>query len=317
MGANQYTFSELRCIVMTVISSAPADVSIQAFVSHSIDTYPVKPLIKWAGGKRLIADELLRRFPEDWNKGTYVEPFIGGGAVFLHVAPSKAIIADVNARLYGFYLQVKNNPDELYEVILELAMGFNETKQELQKDAYLELRNIFNLSAVDSLESAAHLYALNKLCFNGLYRENSKGGFNVPFGQKRNLQVFSKEDLEEVSKVLQDTLILNSDFETTLGHVNAGDFVYLDPPYVPLDTTASFTSYHANGFGLKDQERLAEQMKMLSDSGAKVMCSNSDTPLTHEIFGSFNIQAIQAPRMVSAKASGRGSVSELVITSYL
>ena len=276
----------------------------------------MKPLIKWAGGKRQIADELLRRFPADWDSGTYIEPFIGGGAVFLHVMPSKAIVADVNARLYGFYLQVKNNPNELYEAILEMANRFNGTELELQKDAYLELRKVFNLSAVDSLESASHLYALNKLCFNGLYRENSSGGFNVPFGQKRSLQVFLKQELEEVSRVLQETLILNSDFESTLTHAKSGDFVYLDPPYIPLDATASFTSYHAQGFGLKDQERLAAQMQILSDSGVKVMCSNSDTPLTREVFGNFTIQAIQAPRMVSAKASGRGSVSELVITNY-
>ena len=276
----------------------------------------MKPLIKWAGGKRLIAEELISKFPPNWENGTYIEPFIGGGAIFLHLAPSKAIIADVNARLYGFYLHVKTNPDNLFEGICAIAEHFNETTEELKKDFYLKLRSIFNLSSVDSLDSATHLYALNKLCFNGLYRENSKGGFNVPFGNKKKLQVFTFNELMEVSKILANTLVLNSDFESTLTNATAGDFVYLDPPYIPIDVTSSFTSYHSLGFGINDQTRLAEQMENLRALGVNAMCSNSDTPLTRETYRNFNLQTIQAPRMVSAKASGRGSVSELVITNY-
>lgn len=282
----------------------------------SVDTYTVKPLIKWAGGKRQIAAELFSRFPPDWNRGTYIEPFIGGGAMFLHAAPARAIIADLNSRLYCFYLQVKVNPEILYSGIVEIADRFNAVEESAKKDFYLSLRTKYNESAVDSFESATLLYALNKLCFNGLYRENSKGGFNVPFGQKKQLPYIDEENLYLISRVLADTLILNADFETTIGKAVQGDFVYLDPPYIPIDATSSFTSYHSNGFEIGEQERLASAMLNMQSTGTNAMCSNSDTPLTREIFRELNIEVIQAPRMVSAKASGRGSVSELVITNY-
>jgi DNA adenine methylase len=276
----------------------------------------VKPLIKWAGGKRQIAAELFSRFPPDWNQGTYLEPFLGGGAMFLHVAPKKAVVADLNSRLYGFYLQVKSNPEKLYSGVVDIADEFNATDELNKKDYYLSLRTKYNESSVDSFESAILLYVLNKLCFNGLYRENSKGGFNVPFGQKKHLAYIDKEDLNAVSKALEVTEIINADFETTIGKAKPGDFVYLDPPYIPIDTTSSFTSYHSNGFGIAEQQRLATAMVFMKSAGIRAMCSNSDTPLTREIFTELNIEAIQAPRMVSAKASGRGSVSELVITNY-
>ena len=282
----------------------------------SIDTYTVKPLIKWAGGKRQIAAELFSRFPPDWNRGTYIEPFIGGGAMFLHVEPTRAIIADLNSRLYGFYLLVKSNPEILYSGIVEIADHFNAAEESDKKNFYLSLRTKYNESAVDSFESATLLYALNKLCFNGLYRENSRGGFNVPFSNRKQLPYINSEDLRSVSKVLAGTMILNEDFGTTIGKAVQGDFVYLDPPYIPIDATSSFTSYHSNGFGIGEQERLASAMLKMKSAGIDAMCSNSDTPLTREIYKGLNMEAIQAPRMVSAKASGRGSVSELVITNY-
>jgi DNA adenine methylase len=276
----------------------------------------MKPLLKWAGGKRHIAEELRSSFPVDWDKGTYIEPFIGGGAMFLFLAPEKAIIADLNVRLFGFYSHIKDTPHDVFNGIFEIANNFNETELEKKKDFFLELRSKYNASEVDSLESAILLYSINKLCFNGLYRENSKGFFNVPFGQKKIFPALEKEEFESASELLAKATILNSDFEGTISHAVEGDFVYLDPPYIPIDATASFTSYHADGFGLPDQERLAQKMLELKEAGVKAMCSNSDTPLTREIYGSLNQKTIQAPRMVSAKASGRGSVSELVITNY-
>ena len=236
--------------------------------------------------------------------------------MFLYAAPTRAVIADLNSRLFGFYLQVKVNPEMLYSGIAEIADDFNALEEKDKKDFYLSLRSKYNESLVDSFESATLLYALNKLCFNGLYRENSKGGFNVPFGQKKQLPYIDKEDLASVSKILADTVILNSDFETTIESAKEGDFVYLDPPYIPIDATSSFTSYHSNGFGIDEQKRLAAAMLRLKGMGVNAMCSNSDTPLTREIFKELNLESIQAPRMVSAKASGRGSVSELVITNY-
>lgn len=276
----------------------------------------MKPLLKWAGGKRHIARELEASFPPDWNSGTYIEPFIGGGAMFLHLNPSNALIADLNKRLVGFYSHIQKNLGEVFNGISAIANEFDGAPIEEKKDLYLSFRTQFNASDVDTLESAVLLYSLNKLCFNGLYRENSKGGFNVPFGQKKNFPPLIREDFEEVSRLLEHTEILNSDFEGTIARAKAGDFVYLDPPYIPIDITASFTSYHSEGFGVADQQRLAEAMIELGKSGIKAMCSNSDTSLTREIYSKLNVTTIQAPRMVSAKASGRGSVSELVITNY-
>ena len=180
----------------------------------------------------------------------------------------------------------------------------------------MTFRSDFNISEPQSVESAILLFVLNKLCFNGLYRENSKGGFNVPFGKKETMPTLLKEDLDTVSAALKDTLILNSDFEDTISYANPGDFVYLDPPYIPLNEAPSFTSYHSTGFGQDEQKRIAEVMLTLKEFGINAMCSNSETELTREIYIGLNISTIQAPRMVSAKASGRGSIAEVVITNY-
>lgn len=276
----------------------------------------MKPLLKWAGGKRHIADELFSYFPVDWNKGTYIEPFIGGGAMFLFLAPEKALIADLNVRLFGFYSHVKNSPEEVFNGIFEISNNFNRTEADKKKDFFLDLRSRYNSSEVSSVESAILLYSLNKLCFNGLYRENSKGFFNVPFGQKKSFPALEQEEFESASGLLQKATIINSDFEGTLSKAVAGDFVYLDPPYIPIDATSSFTSYHADGFGLSDQARLAQRMLELKENNIKAICSNSDTPLSREVYKDLNIKTIQAPRMVSARASGRGSVSELVISNF-
>ena len=276
----------------------------------------VKPLLKWAGGKRYIAEELRSKFPENWNAGTYYEPFIGGAAMFLSAKPNRAVVADVNQRLVHFYKYVKDRPSDFYSELNKISETFNNCAIDGKKNYYLELRQKFNQTNPEELESAVLLYAINKLCFNGLYRENSSGGFNVPFGQKKSLPIMSMEELLEVSEALKHTEILNSDFEVSVSQATSGDFVYFDPPYIPLGPSSSFTSYHSGGFNLEDQQRLANLMQNLSQKGVKAMCSNSDAELTHEIFGHLRIGNISAPRMVSANASGRGMINELVITNY-
>lgn len=276
----------------------------------------VKPLLKWAGGKRYIAEELRSKFPENWNTGTYYEPFIGGAAMFLSAKPNKAVVADVNERLVNFYKYIKERPSDFYSKLLEISEAFNFCATDEKKNYYLELRRKFNETNPKDLESAVFLYAINKLCFNGLYRENASGGFNVPFGQKRSLPIMSMEELLEVSEALKHTEILNSDFEVSVSTAVSGDFVYFDPPYIPLGPSSSFTSYHSGGFDLEDQQRLANLMQNLSNKGVKAMCSNSDAELTHKIFGHLRIGNISAPRMVSANPSGRGMINELVITNY-
>ena len=236
--------------------------------------------------------------------------------MFLSAVPKTAVVADVNGRLVHFYEFVKNSPTEFYSELQQISKDFNDCDQEEKKDFYLRLRKNFNETPEDSLNSAVLLYAINKLCFNGLYRENSSGGFNVPFGQKKSLPIMTFQELQEVSKAFEQTEILNSDFEASVERAIPGDFIYFDPPYIPLGPSSSFTSYHSGGFGLADQERLADLMQSLGAKGINAMCSNSDSELTHKIFGKLNIGNISAPRMVSARASGRGMINELVITNY-
>ncbi len=276
----------------------------------------MKPLLKWAGGKRHIVDELCESFPDDWEEGTYFEPFIGGAAMYLHLEPAKAKISDLNLRLIEFYKFVKNSPAKLTDEITCLIGKFDAQPSDLKKDFYLSLRKKYNETKEDSLESAAHLYVINKLCFNGLYRENSKGFYNVPFGQKKKFPDFPKKDFFKASAVLQDTKISHSHFYTAVSLSKKGDFIYFDPPYIPINATASFTSYNSNGFGESEQKELAELMISLASKGVNAVCSNSDTALTKKIYGDLKLKVIQAPRMVSAKASGRGSTSELVITNF-
>ena len=276
----------------------------------------MKPLLKWAGGKRHIADELFKSFPSCWNSGRYFEPFLGGAAMYLHLKPARAKISDVNARLVNFYQQVKSNHVALTHIIDELVIDFNSKTEAEKNNHYLEVRKRFNESVPESLESAALLYVINKLCFNGLYRENSNGGFNVPFGKRKKFPEFSSEDFFEAAKILNDTEIVNQDFADAVIDASHGDFVYFDPPYIPLTTTSSFTTYNSAGFGIDQQKKLATVMSELESLGVKSICSNSDTQLTREIFSAHQIDTILAPRMVSASASGRGNVSELVIRNF-
>jgi len=276
----------------------------------------MKPLLKWAGGKRHIADELFKSFPEGWNEGTYFEPFIGGAAMYLHLNPSKAQISDLNSRLVGFYRHVKSESDALIQGIEPIIEEFDSESSEKKKDLYLQLRKRYNESSTEGIESAILLYVINKLCFNGLYRENSKGGYNVPFGQKKKFPEFPRNDFLEASKLLSATEILNVDFMKAVENAKKGDFVYFDPPYIPLNLTSSFTSYNSNGFGIEEQRNLANLMLELKKRGIKAICSNSDSKLTREIYVQLNWKEIQAPRMVSARAAGRGSVTELVISNF-
>lgn len=276
----------------------------------------MKPLLKWAGGKRHIASELLQSFPIGWDSGRYFEPFIGGAAMYLHLKPARAKISDLNTRLINFYNQVKSNHVTLTDKINALVIDFNSKPEDTKNEHYLQIRKQFNDSFPNSLESAALLYVINKICFNGLYRENLKGGFNVPFGKRKKFPEFFPDEFFTAAKILADTEIVNEDFVEAVADVSRGDFVYFDPPYIPLTTTSSFTTYNSEGFGLDQQKKLATVMSEMKNLGVKSICSNSDTQLSREIFGELKISTISAPRMVSASAAGRGNVSELVIRNF-
>jgi len=275
----------------------------------------MKPLLKWAGGKRHIASTLETHLPSDWAKGMFYEPFLGGAAMFFHLEPKKATLSDVNAALIAFYRDLRDHPEELFSGISNLANHFDAMDEGLKTDFYLQLREEFN-SLTPTTRKSELFYALNKLCFNGLYRENSKGKFNVPFGKKKSFPILSLPDFLEAADRLMDVKLETSDFEHTARQARAGDFIYFDPPYIPIDSTSNFTSYSSGGFDLSSQERLASLMKTLRDNGVKAMLSNSSTPLTVETYSGLRQVAISAPRMVSAKSSGRGRIDELIIMNY-
>lgn len=276
----------------------------------------MKPLLKWAGGKRHIAMEVQSHFPDDWNSGTYFEPFLGGAAIFLEIEPKKSALSDVNIKLIRFYKDVKANPRGLFNQIENIATSFNALEGlSEKKDFYLQLRESFNANKL-SVATSAQFFVINKICFNGLYRENKKGYFNVPFGQKTRFPAHSLEDFLAASKALRNATLKVSDFEGAIENAVEGDFVYFDPPYVPVNPTANFTAYSSEGFGLDEQKRLAQLMKELKNRGVKALLSNSSTRLTEEIFGGLRQVKISAPRMVSAKSSSRGNVDELLIMNY-
>jgi DNA adenine methylase len=277
----------------------------------------MKPLLKWAGGKRHIAATIQQHMPEDWVSGTYFEPFLGGAALFLHLGPKRAVLGDINGRLVNFYKDVQSRPGEVILEIQAIEKAFNALATIDEKNAlFLEVRNEFNSSSSDNPRSSALMYCLNKLCFNGLYRENSKGGFNVPFGKKTVFPSPDIENFELFSKALANAQIMNEDFQSVISSAEAGDFVYFDPPYIPLDRTSNFTSYAASGFNLDDQQRLASVLAELKSRGIRAMVSNSDTETTREIYRDSRFVEITAPRSVSAKASGRGRIDELLIVNY-
>jgi DNA adenine methylase len=276
----------------------------------------VSPLLKWAGGKRHIAELLAGFLPTDWRSGKYLEPFMGSGAMFLHLQPGQAYLSDLNPRLVGFYRFVKDSPKALLGSINRLRGEFQSASSGKKSEVFYEMRSRFNESDPQEIESASLLYALNKLCFNGLYRENSRGLFNVPFGHKKRFPTINDRDFLAVSKVLSAAEITTSDFSVAAETAAPGDFVYFDPPYIPINVTSSFTAYSSAGFGIEHQRRLAELMQTLAVRGVRAMCSNSDSVLTREVYSSLHVDVIQAPRMVSASSDGRGLVNELVIRNY-
>jgi DNA adenine methylase len=275
----------------------------------------MKPLLKWAGGKRHIAHLVRERFPENWNSGTYFEPFIGGGAVYLELGPKVATIGDVNTNLVDFYLAVRDQPLSLLEALHGIRSTYDALSDEDRLAYFLQLRAQFNTSE-PGVNKPALLFALNKLCFNGLYRENAKGNFNVPFGKKKKFPEFSDDHFLAASELLANASIMNADFEFTVSSAVAGDFVYFDPPYVPVNQTSNFTAYSSDGFDRSYQERLANLMASLGERGVNAVLSNSATYETEEIYAGLRMERISAPRMVSAKASGRGPVDELLIMNF-
>lgn len=272
-----------------------------------------KPFVKWAGGKRQIIKELKKYVPEDYD--CYYEPFIGGGALFFELAPKKAVINDSNSELMNVYSVMC---DEVkYNKMCHLLNNYEVNNSE---EFYYEIRNKDRnrdkYNKMNDYTKAARTIYLNKACFNGLYRVNSKGEFNVPYNKKTNVNTYDKENLLVVHMYLNmnDVTILNVDFEEALKSTQKGDFVYIDPPYDQIN--ASFTSYTEEGFGHDEQIRLARVFKELDKKGVKVMLSNHNTQLINELYKGYSIHVIEAKRNINANGKKRGKVEEVIITNY-
>jgi|SRR3989304_755530 len=269
-----------------------------------------KPFIKWAGGKRQLTSQLLRYSPINFDD--YYEPFLGGGALFFKLSIlgkiKHAHLNDSIKILIDAYKTVKEKPKDLIE---ELKSG----KYKNEKDIFYAMRKE---QPLDLVKATARFIYLNKTAFNGLYRVNSKGEFNVPYGKYKNPKILDEQNILAVSKALQKDELTNVDFEQAVVSAKAGDFVYFDPPYQPLSKTSSFTSYTKEDFTKKDQERLAKTFTKLHNKGCFVMLSNSHTPLILDLYKDFlpNIQPVLATRMINCKAEGRGKIKEVIITNY-
>lgn len=267
-----------------------------------------RPFLKWAGGKGRLLEQYRHYFPQQFRY--YYEPFLGGGAIFfsLHHCCDQSVLADLNEELVNVYCCVKEDVEALIALLQR-----HQTRH--CHDYYYEIRAQNQLQL--PLQRAARLIYLNKTCFNGLYRENSKGHFNVPMGRYKKPNVCDTETLRQASMALQQTTIFCAKFTEVLKQAHtAQDFVYFDPPYHPISATSSFTGYNRYGFRVEDQEQLQQTFAQLAQRGVKVMLSNSDCEFIRDLYAGFHIAEIQASRAINSNAKRRGKISELVITSY-
>lgn len=287
-----------------------------------------EPVLKWAGGKRQLLDELYERFPEEFSE--YHEPFFGAGALFFDLEPEGGSINDTNVRLVNFYEVVRDSPDELLEVSRSFRHPESDPDSEKEfssedrkgKDIsqyYYQQRELFNRRPAgedfDEVEEAALLMYLNRTGYNGLYRENSNGGFNVPIGRYSNPDWVRESQVREASRVLEGTSIFNQDFEYVLEVAQERDLVYCDPPYQPMSATANFTDYSEKGFDRDDQERLLEVARRLDEAGIHVILSNSGVMFDFYDESGFYVEVEGATRAINSDANNRDEVDEIIATN--
>ena len=269
-----------------------------------------KPVLKWAGGKRQLLNDLIKYMPDNFDK--YYEPFIGGGSFLIKLYSmdkiNTAVISDLNTDLYNLYITIKTNPYALINELKDLEFKNN-------SNDYYRARELFN-STDDVVNRSALLIYLNKHCFNGLYRVNSQNKFNVPYGKYVNPGMPMESDILGISNLFRKCTILNEDFEEAVKTASRGDFVYFDPPYMPVNKTSNFTGYTSNGFFENDQERLYNAFQKLSSKGVYVMESNSDTGFIKNLYKEFNLIEVNARRNINSVGTKRGIINKLIITNY-
>ena len=293
-----------------------------------MDFKTVKPFIKWAGGKSQLLEVIRDKYPETIEK--YCEPFVGGGAVLLDVLanfkPKEVLINDINPELINTYIHVKNNAESVIAWLFDMQTAFWKMNNDDRKDYFYSKRDKFNeliLQSADTGEKAALFIFLNKTCFNGLYRVNGKGLYNVPMGAYKNPLICDEDNIRLISNLLSTVEIKCGDYSECNEFIDKNTFVYIDPPYRPLSETSSFNSYAKTEFGDEQQIQLGRFVELISQNGAKVVASNSDPKNTNEndnffddIYKKFIINRVSASRMINSNSKGRGSINELLIYNY-
>ena len=285
------------------------------FVVSKFKEIKPKPFVKWVGGKRQLLKqfELMNLYPPkgfNSSKSKYFEPFVGGGAVFFDLLPQNAVLSDMNEELVISYNVIKNNVDDLIKSL---------RKHKHNKEYFLKLRKK-DPKKLSDIETASRFIYLNKTGFNGMYRVNRLGGFNIPFGDQKNPLICDEENLLKVSKALKNIKIVKRDFKAVLKEAKKEDFIYFDPPYYPLNKTASFVAYTANGFLEKEQEELRDTFFELHKRGCFVMLSNSNTDFIKKLYSRLDkkmkVHKVDATRMINSDASKRGKIKEVLVINY-
>lgn len=291
-----------------------------------------KPFIKWVGGKTQLIEQLDALLPadfDDWNDVTYIEPFVGGGAMLFYMLQQypnihHTVINDMNPDLTTCYQTVKNNPEELIESLMNIQNAYNALQtEEARKDFFLSVRDRYNEKNLDAIENTTKFFFLNRTCFNGLYRTNKKGLFNVPFGKYTNPQICDPTTIRKDSELLQGVEILTGDFETTFPHALGNTLFYFDPPYRPLSDTSSFNDYTKEVFNDNEQIRLKEFCDRIHEAGFHFMLSNSDCKGKNEndnffdtLYEAYKIERVWASRSINSNPNKRGKLTEILVHNY-
>lgn len=270
----------------------------------------INPVLKWVGGKRQLLSEIVELLPDKIT--TYYEPFLGGGALLFHLQPKKAVVNDINTELINLYNVIKDSPKELIE---DLKKHINESEY------FYEVRSLDRTEKymmMSNIEKASRILYLNKTCYNGLFRVNSMGEFNTPFGKYKNPKIVEEITINAVSHYFNnsDIRITSCDYKEALKGIRKGSFVYFDPPYDPVSDSSSFTGYAKGGFGKEEQIRLKEFCDILTQKGVKFLLSNSATPFIKELYKDYQINFVKAKRNINSKKELRGEVEEVLIRNY-
>lgn len=292
-----------------------------------------KPFIKWVGGKSQLIEQLDAQLPADfdnWENVTYIEPFVGGGAMLFYMLQrypniQHAIINDINPDLAICYRTVRDTPEQLIESLMDIENAYLALEtEEGRKDFFMAARYRYNEKNLDPIENTTKFFFLNRTCFNGLYRVNKKGLFNVPFGKYANPTICDPETIRKDSELLQRVEILNSDFETTFEHARGNTLFYFDPPYRPLSDTSSFNDYAKEAFNDDAQVRLKEYCDHINEAGFHFMLSNSDCKGKNEndnffdvLYGAYQIERVWASRSINSNPEKRGKLTEILVHNYL